>query len=96
MLYLVLAHDHHDQDAPARRAAVREAHLEAVRPLAERGVVQVGGALLDDAGVMRGSMMLVEAESEAEVRDLVWNDVYVRERVWDVDAITIRPFARAV
>jgi len=94
VLYLVLAYDATDPDAPARRAAVRERHLEGIRPLAQDGRLQVGGALLDDQGVMRGSMMLIEAEDEASLRDLLDRDVYTREGVWE--RFEIHPFARAV
>lgn len=94
MLYLVLAHDATDPDAPARRAAVRERHLEGIRPLAQDGRLQVGGAFLDQDGVMRGSMMLIEAEDEASLRRLLDDDVYSREGVWE--RFEIRPFARAV
>ncbi|MFW5920975.1 MAG: YciI family protein [Polyangiales bacterium] len=94
MLYLVLAHDATDPDAPARRAAVRPRHLEGIRALVDEGRLQVGGAFLDDDGVMRGSMMLIEAEDEASLRRLLDDDVYRRERVWE--RFEIRPFARAV
>jgi hypothetical protein len=94
VLYLVLAYDATDDAAPARRAAVRERHLEGVRPLAQDGRLQVGGAFLDQDGVMRGSMMLIEAEDEAALRALLDRDVYAREGVWE--RFEIRPFARAV
>jgi hypothetical protein len=94
VLYLVLAYDATDADAPARRAAVRERHLEGIRPLAQDGRLQVGGAFLDDAGVMRGSMMLIEADDEASLRALLDADVYAREGVWE--RLEVRPFARAV
>ncbi|MEX2501436.1 MAG: YciI family protein [Trueperaceae bacterium] len=96
MLYLVLAHDFDDDDAATRRGRVRQAHLDGVQPLADAGTLQMGGAFLDDDGTMRGSLMLIEADDAAAVRDIVLNDVYVRERVWDPDRIEIRPFRRAV
>jgi uncharacterized protein len=94
MLYLVIAKDGTDADAPARRQAVRERHLEGARALAERGVVQVGGALLDAEGGMIGSALLVEAADEAEVRSLLDADVYAREGVWR--SYEVYPFRRAV
>lgn len=94
MLFLVLAHDGRDPDAPARRKRVREAHLEGVRPLAEAGTLQLGGAYLDDAGEMAGSALLLEAEDEAAVRALLEADVYHREGVWR--RYEIYPFVRAV
>lgn len=94
MLYLILAHDATDDGAPERRARVRERHLEGIRPLVDAGRMPIGGAFLDDDGVMRGSMLVLEAEDEAEVRRLLEEDVYVREGVWE--RFEIRPFKRAV
>lgn len=94
MLYLILAHDATDDQAPARRQRVRPQHLEGVRPLARDGRLQVAGALLDEEGAMRGSMLLLEAEDEAEVRTILERDVYAREGVWA--RFEIWPFARAV
>lgn len=94
MLYLILAHDARDEGAPERRGRVRQRHLDGVRPLAEEGRLQVGGAFLDEQGVMRGSMLLLEAEDEDEVRRLLDDDVYSREGVWE--RFEIRPFKRAV
>lgn len=94
MLYLVLAHDATDDGAPARRQRVRARHLEGVRPLVEAGRLQVAGALLDEGGVMRGSMLLLDAEGEDEVRRIVDEDVYTREGVWE--RVEVWPFARAV
>ena len=58
MQFVVYAHDY--PDAWERRLEVRESHLEGVRRMKSEGSFVLGGALLDDAGGMVGSMMLVE------------------------------------
>src|SRR4051794_41397260 len=63
--FLVIAHDGTDAEAPARRQAVRAAHLEGVRPMVERGEIVVGGALLDEAGGMAGSAVIVDMPDRA-------------------------------
>jgi uncharacterized protein len=93
MLYLVIAKDGTDPDAPERRARVREQHLKEVRPLVEAGRVRLGGALLYEERMI-GSALLVEAESEAEVRALLEQDIYSREGVWQ--DVEVYPFRRAV
>lgn len=94
MLYFVVAHDGTDPEAPERRRRVRPTHLEGIKPAVESGMLQLGGAILDDRGGMIGSVLLVEAESEAAARDFVENDIYSREGVWQ--KVEIYPFQRAV
>lgn len=94
MLFLVIAKDGTDPDAPARRTSVREAHLEGARALAADGTLQLGGALLDEAGGMIGSALIVEAEDAAAVQALLEADVYHRGGVWR--SYEVHPFKRAV
>lgn len=94
MTFLVLAKDGTDAGAPERRQRVREAHLEGVKPAVEDGSLQLGGAILDDAGVMIGSALLVETESREALMDLLKGDIYSREGVWQ--SFEIYPFKRAV
>ena len=39
----------------------------------------------------KGSMMLVAAENEAEVRKILENDIYSRSGVWDLENAQIIP-----
>jgi uncharacterized protein len=94
MLYIVLAHDGTDPEAPARRQRVRATHLEGIRPAVDSGMLQLGGAILDDAGTMIGSALLVEAASADAARDFIDNDIYSREGVWR--RVEIYPFQRAI
>jgi hypothetical protein len=94
MLYVVIAKDGTDPEAVARRLAVREKHLEAVKPAVAAGIVQVGGALLNQEGTMIGSMMILDFESEDAVRDFLSKDVYSKSGVWQ--NVEIYPFRRAV
>lgn len=94
MLFLVIAKDGTDADAPARRQRVREAHLEGAHALAASGVLQLGGALLDPGGGMIGSALVVEAEDESALRAVLEADVYHRAGVWR--SFEIYPFRRAV
>ena len=94
MLFLVLAHDGRDPGAPERRASVRERHLQEARPLAEDGTMRLGGAYLDEAGAMAGSVLILEAEDEGAVRALLERDVYSRAGVWQ--SYEIRPFVPAL
>jgi uncharacterized protein YciI len=94
MTYLVIAWDGRDPEAPQRRQAVREQHLQEIQPAVDGGVVQLGGALLDGEGNMIGSALIVEAASREELDALLQQDIYSRAGVWQ--AFEIYPFRRAV
>ena len=73
---------------------MRPTHLEAIAPLVEDGHVLVGGAILNDAGDMIGSMLLVEFPDRSGVDAWLERDPYVTGDVWtDID---VRPFRAAV
>ncbi|KAJ5812264.1 hypothetical protein N7474_008565 [Penicillium riverlandense] len=83
--------------AMAKRIEVRPAHLEGVKPLVASGKVVAGGAMLNshptegETPSFKGSMMLAVAESEAEVRQLLANDIYGTSGVWDLENAQIIP-----
>lgn len=66
--------DRTDGRAAEIRAATRPAHLAFMKGYAGR--VLIGGPLLDEAGNARGGMMVIEAESEAEVREILSRDPF--------------------
>ena len=94
MQFLVVAHDGTDDQALARRMAVREAHLEGARQRADSGMTICGGALLDDDGKMTGSASVVEVESRAELDAWLASDPYATGNVWQT--IIVTQFRRAV
>ncbi len=94
MLFIAIARDGTDELAPARRLAVRAQHLEGIAPLVEAGTVQLGGAMLNDAGEMIGSVMLIEAPTLETVRSILERDVYATGGVWQ--SFEIAPFRIAV
>jgi len=92
MTFLILAHDFRDPEALSRRTQQRPAHIEGVRRMKAEGTFVDGGAMLDDAGRMVGSMILVEFPSRAEVDAWLAADPYVTGQVWE--HITVRAFRR--
>lgn len=94
MQFLVIARDGTDPEAPARRMAVREAHLEVARARAAEGTLHLGGALLGEGGGMVGSALVFEAEDEEALMALLHADVYHQGNVWQ--SYEVFPFRRAV
>lgn len=88
--YVIIAEDGHDAEAPERRKQVRPIHLEGARKLKANNQFVLGGAILDDAGNMKGSVMIVQFETEAEFRDWYSQEPYITQGVWKV--IEVKPF----
>jgi uncharacterized protein YciI len=61
-------------DALEVRMAARPAHLEYIA--ANRARLKLAGPLLDDAGAMAGSLLILEAETRAEVEAFAAADPY--------------------
>ncbi len=80
--YVVIARDGTDQEAPARRLAVRETHLALARRMKAEGKIIHAGALLDDDRRMTGSLLVVAFASRAELDAWLAADPYVTGGVW--------------
>ncbi len=90
MVFVVIAHDGKDPEAPARRMATRPRHMARIGPCAEKGELLAGVALLDRPdGTMVGSVMVVDLPDEAAVRAWLAEDPYMKEGVWK--DVTIQP-----
>ena len=94
MKYFIVALDGTDADAPARRQAVRDAHIEGVKVLKDNGQVVAGGALLSDDGGMIGSGVIVDFDTPEELDHWLKTDPYVTGDVWR--DIKVYPFRQAV
>src|SRR5690606_5047096 len=91
MEFAVIAYDGKDADAPARRQAVREAHMEVIRGLRQQGHMIHGGALLDDDGNMIGSIIISDFPTREAFDAWYQNDPYITGNVWqDVQIVPFR------
>ncbi|HXI00287.1 MAG TPA: YciI family protein [Sphingobacteriaceae bacterium] len=91
--YLIYAHDSTDQDALVRRMNNRPAHLAGAANLKKQGNYIIGGAMLDDAGKMIGSTMIVQFNDYAGLRAWLDKEPYMLGKVWDT--VEIKPFKLA-
>lgn len=82
MKFLVIGRDGTDPDAPARRTAVRPAHLELGNRLRAEGKHLFGVALQNDIGTLIGSVLLVEFDDRAQLDRWLEVEPYVTGDVW--------------
>ena len=89
--YMVIGKDGYDAEAPERRATARPVHLEAAKALKASGNLITACALLNDEGDMTGSVMIMEFEDDAALKDYLDNEPYITQSVWqDVEVKPIK------
>jgi len=82
MQFIIIAHDGEDEGALARRLAARDDHLALSSAAVKTGEQIIGAAMLDDTGIMNGSVMIVDFPSRKEVDAWLTREPYVRGEVW--------------
>lgn len=82
--FVIIARDYQDEDALSRRLACRDEHFRRIARLRDLGHFLVGGAILDDAERMIGSVLIGSFDSRQEL-DERWlsQEPYISERVWE-------------
>lgn len=79
MQFIVKAYD--GEGMLERRLAVRPRHLEGMAKLGAH--VICAGGLLDEEGKMKGSALILDFPSRAELDAYLAEEPYVQEHVWD-------------
>lgn len=79
MQFIVKAYD--GEGMLDKRMAVRPQHLEGMKELGAH--VVCAGGLLDDAGSMKGSVLVLDFADQSELDAYLASEPYVIERVWD-------------
>ena len=88
--YLIIARDGNDPDALQRRMDARPIHLAGAAKLKVNNQFVIGGAMLNDAGQMEGSVMIVQFETEDEFSYWYKHEPYIVSGVWKT--IEVKPF----
>jgi uncharacterized protein len=88
--YVIIAKDGNDADALERRMQVRTDHLAGASALKANGNFVTGGATLDEAGRMNGSVMIVQFETDDAFQHWYNNEPYIVQGVWK--HIEVKPF----
>ena len=88
MLFVIIGHD--APGAQEKRPSVRPAHLAHLEPLSKAGRVKLAGPFPDRTG----SLIVVEADSLAEVWALVARDPYVTEGIFN--RVEVKPFQQVL
>ena len=79
MQFVITAYD--GEGMLDKRMEVRPRHLEGMERL-KKHLVCAGG-LLDDAGNLKGSVLVMEFQNREELDKYLENEIYVQEHVWE-------------
>ncbi len=90
MGYAILGWDGEDVEAAARRARARPAHLEVITRWAAAGRLSLGVPLFRPDGSIAGSLMILGAEDEVDVKEYLAEEPFARQGVWL--SYQVRPF----
>lgn len=94
MQFLLLGYDGTDPGAPQRRLDSRSQHLARIAEMKRKGEFVFGGAILDENGQMRGSMVVYEFPDRALLDRCLEDEPYIVKGVWQ--KVEIKPFRQAV
>lgn len=90
MQFLLIAYDGTDPEALQRRMNVREDHLKKIAVMKKSGQFVAGGAILNDKGMMIGSMIVYEFPDRQALDLKLMDEPYFTEGVWK--KVEIKPF----
>ena len=88
--YLITGYDYTDADALQRRMNVRPHHLDGVEALKQSGNYIIGGAILNEAGNMIGSVIIMQFETEEELEAWKKNEPYITQKIWE--SVDVKPY----
>jgi uncharacterized protein YciI len=81
MGFVLIGHDGTDAAAPARREAVRPAHLLSIRAAASAGLLVMSGPRMPDDHTTTGSLQFFEA-TQAEMAGYMAQEPFATQGVW--------------
>jgi uncharacterized protein YciI len=76
-----------DPSRRAREQAFWDEHAAFIDRLVAEGFILMGGPLVDERGLPRGALLIVNAEDENEVREKLKNDPWSQKGILKLESI---------
>lgn len=83
MEYLIIGRDGTDEKALERRMENRPAHLVGMKALKASGNIILAGAMLNEAGNMAGSAVIMRFDTPEELEKWLSEEPYIQGKVWE-------------
>ena len=71
----------------AREQPFWDEHAAFIDELVDRGFIFMGGPLLDEAGLPSGALLIVNADDENEVREILKNDPWFERGILKLESV---------
>ncbi|KAG2210290.1 uncharacterized protein EV154DRAFT_557802 [Mucor mucedo] len=83
--FVVILRDYTDPGALQRRLDTRDRHLKDALEAQDKSILNLGGAILDnhDSRKMKGSVLVISADSKEDIEKMILNDPYYDAKVWE-------------
>ena len=81
--FIVIGRDGTDEGALERRMAARDAHLKVCAESVASGNQLIGAAMMDDAGKMNASCMIMNFDSREDLDEWLKREPYIAGKVWE-------------
>ena len=76
-----------DRSKTTREQPFWDEHVAFIDQLVEEGFILMGGPFVDEAGLPRGALLIVNAEEENEVREKLKNDPWFERGILKLETI---------
>lgn len=83
MQFVIHAYDATDDKAYERRMAVRADHLKNIERIMETGNVICAGGMTNEAGLLKGSVLVMEFAARDELDAYLKSEPYIINNVWE-------------
>ena len=95
MHYLILGFDGTDEEALARRLAVRQQHIALADKMIDKGKKIYGAGILNEKGEMCGSIIVGNFETREDLDEYLSQEPYKNSNVWKtLDVYELQPGPR--
>lgn len=89
MQFIVTGYDGTDENAQARRMAIRDTHMALAKQMKDKGELLYAAALVDETDKMTGSVMIMEFDDRAALEVWLKVEPYITGDVWKT--VDIKP-----
>ncbi|PVU95663.1 hypothetical protein BB559_002648 [Furculomyces boomerangus] len=87
--FYFIIHDSTDPIHVARKPSVLDEHVAYLRTIKAKSHIQSVSVIKDKNGNTVGSILLCSADSKKHLKNLIENDPFVKDGIWDINTLVV-------